>query len=311
MQMKNNHSTSLLEQLNRIVSEGRNPNTLDIDILPTIEILEKINQEDAVVAEAVRKAIPYIAKVVDAAVPRLQTGGRLIYMGAGTSGRLGILDAVECRPTFSVSESMVIGIIAGGNKAIKNAVEGAEDDEVQGVNDLKKIDFNPNDVLVGLSASGRTPYVAKAMEYANNMQAITAAVTCNPNSPMMDIAKIGICALVGAECLTGSTRMKSGTAQKLILNMLSTASMIRLGKTYENLMVDVNATNAKLKARAARIVMQATECSEAQANHALIAANNHAKLAILIVLTGLDPANAESLLKENNGFLRKAVETQR
>lgn len=309
MLMTNKYSATLLEQLNRIVSEGRNPRTMDIDVLPTIEILEKINQEDAGVAEAVRKAIPQIAKAVDAIVPRIQAGGRLIYIGAGTSGRLGILDAVECRPTFSVPESMVIGLIAGGDSAIKHAVEGAEDDTEQGIIDLKNISFNANDVLVGLSASGRTPYVIHAMQYANSLKATTLSVTCNPESPMMECAQIGICALVGAECITGSTRMKSGTAQKLILNMLSTASMIRLGKTYENLMVDVNATNEKLKARAIRIVMQATECTEAEADIALNAANNKAKLAIVMILTGRQASEAEALLNDNNGFLRKAVES--
>lgn len=309
MQMTNKQSATLLEQLNRIISEGRNPRTMDIDVLPTIEILEKINQEDAGVAEAVRKTIPQIAKAVDAIVPRIQAGGRLIYMGAGTSGRLGILDAVECRPTFSVPESMVVGIIAGGDQAIKNAVEGAEDDTVMGIEDLKAIHFSANDVLVGLSASGRTPYVIKAMEHANSLQATTVSVTCNPDSPMMHCAAIGICAVVGAECITGSTRMKSGTAQKLILNMLSTASMIRLGKTYENLMVDVNATNQKLKARATRIVMQATDCSEQEADAALQAANNRAKLAILMILTGQSSSEAETLLAENGGFLRRAVQS--
>jgi len=309
MHITDKQSATLLEQLNRIISEGRNPHTMDIDVLPTIEILEKINQEDAGVADAVRKTIPHIAKAVDAIVPSLQAGGRLIYMGAGTSGRLGILDAVECRPTFSVPESMVIGIIAGGDRAIKNAVEGAEDDTIMGVADLKAIDFCANDVLVGLSASGRTPYVIEAMKYANSLNAATISVTCNPESPMMHVAAIGICAVVGAECITGSTRMKSGTAQKLILNMLSTASMIRLGKTYENLMVDVNATNQKLKARATRIVMQATDCSEEQADTALQAANNRAKLAILMILTGQSAAEAEAQLADNGGFLRRAVQS--
>ncbi|OFI32470.1 N-acetylmuramic acid 6-phosphate etherase [Alteromonas lipolytica] len=308
--MTNKQSATLLEQLNRIISEGRNPRTMDIDVLPTIEILEKINQEDAGVAEAVRKTIPHIAKAVDAIVPRIQAGGRLIYMGAGTSGRLGILDAVECRPTFSVPESMVIGLIAGGERAIKNAVEGAEDDTAMGVQDLKDLNFTANDVLVGLSASGRTPYVIEGMEYANSLQAITVAVTCNPDSPMMHCAAIGICAVVGAECITGSTRMKSGTAQKLILNMLSTASMIRLGKTYENLMVDVNATNQKLKARATRIVMQATDCSGEEAASALLAANNRAKLAILMILTGQSASEAEAQLASSGGFLRRAVQSQ-
>lgn len=310
MLMTNKNSATLLEQLNKIVSEGRNPNTMDIDLLPTISILEKINQEDAGVADAVRKTIPHIAKAVDAIVPRLQNGGRLVYLGAGTSGRLGILDAVECRPTFSVSESVVIGIIAGGDSAIKQAIEGAEDNTAQGVLDLEAIQFNSKDVLVALSASGRTPYAIGALEHANKLGAVTVTVTCNPGSPMMECAQIGICSVVGPECITGSTRMKSGTAQKLILNMLSTASMIRLGKTYENLMVDVNATNQKLKARAIRIVMQATDCNEQVASEALIAANNHAKLAILMILTGLSAAEAETILTQNNGFLRQAVQSR-
>ncbi|MDC8832199.1 N-acetylmuramic acid 6-phosphate etherase [Alteromonas gilva] len=309
MQTTDKHSATLLEQLNRIISEGRNPGTMDIDVLPTIEILEKINQEDAGVADAVRKTIPHIAKAVDAIVPRLQKGGRLVYMGAGTSGRLGILDAVECKPTFSVSDKMVVGIIAGGDHAIKHAVEGAEDDTAKGIEDLKAIDFSANDVLIGLSASGRTPYVTAAMEYANSLAAVSVAVTCNPDSPMMACAGIGICAVVGAECLTGSTRMKSGTAQKLILNMISTASMIRLGKTYENLMVDVNASNQKLKARATRIVMQATDCTEDVADQALKDANNSAKLAILMILTGQNAEDAESLLAQHGGFLRRAVDS--
>ncbi len=307
MHKTDNHTATLLEQLNRIVSEGRNPGTMDIDVLPTIEILEKINQEDAGVADAVRKTIPHIAKAVDAIVPRLQQGGRIVYMGAGTSGRLGILDAVECKPTFSVSDKMVIGIIAGGDHAIKHAVEGAEDDTVMGIDDLKAINFSANDVLIGLSASGRTPYVTAAMEYANSLSAVSVAVTCNPGSPMMTCADIGICAVVGPECLTGSTRMKSGTAQKLILNMISTASMIRLGKTYENLMVDVNASNQKLKARATRIVMQATDCTEAVADQALKDADNSAKLAILMILTGQNAQDAEALLTQHGGFLRHAV----
>jgi N-acetylmuramic acid 6-phosphate etherase len=305
---KKTNSAALLEQLNKIVSEGRNPNTMDIDLLPTQSILEKINQEDATIASAVKAAIPAITKAVDTIVNALQNNGRLIYLGAGTSGRLGVLDAVECRPTFSVSDSLVCGIIAGGERAIQHAVEGAEDDEAQAILDLKAIDFNENDVLVGLSASGRTPYVISGLTYANQLGADSISVTCNPNSALMTVANIGICALVGPESLTGSTRMKSGTAQKLILNMLSTASMIRLGKTYENLMVDVNASNEKLHARAIRIVMQATDCSEDMASQALAAADNKAKLAILMILTDSDVDAAKTLLTQSDGFLRRAVE---
>lgn len=305
-----NKTEDLLAQLNSIVSEGRNPDTLDIDLLSSEAILRKINHEDAQVAPAVATQIPQIAQAVDAIVDKLQSGGRLFYIGAGTSGRLGILDAVECRPTFSVPDDLVQGIIAGGEHAIQFAVEGAEDDRTAGVNDLKAVNLSANDVVVGLSASGRTPYVVAALEYANSIGCVTASVTCNPDSPLMTTAKIGICPVVGPEALTGSTRMKSGTAQKLVLNMLSTASMIRLGKTYENLMVDVNASNEKLRARAIRIVMQATSCERNVAENALKNADNRAKLAILMILTGLPAAQAENLLQEKHGFLRRAVESQ-
>jgi N-acetylmuramic acid 6-phosphate etherase len=305
-----NKTEDLLAQLNSIVSEGRNPDTLDIDLLSSEAILRKINHEDAQVAPAVATQIPQIAQAVDAIVERLQSGGRLFYIGAGTSGRLGILDAVECRPTFSVPDDLVQGLIAGGEHAIQFAVEGAEDDREAGVRDVKAVDLSANDVLVGLSASGRTPYVVAALEYANSIGCVTASVTCNPNSPLMTTAQIGICPVVGPEALTGSTRMKSGTAQKLVLNMLSTASMIRLGKTYENLMVDVNASNEKLRARAIRIVMQATHCERNVAEKALKSADNRAKLAILMILTGLPADQAEALLTEKHGFLRRAVESQ-
>ncbi len=305
-----NKTEDLLAQLNSIVSEGRNPDTLDIDLLSSEAILRKINHEDAQVAPAVATQIPQIAQAVDAIVERLQSGGRLFYIGAGTSGRLGILDAVECRPTFSVPDDLVQGLIAGGEHAIQFAVEGAEDDREAGVRDVKAVDLSANDVLVGLSASGRTPYVVAALEYANSIGCVTASVTCNPNSPLMTTAQIGICPVVGPEALTGSTRMKSGTAQKLVLNMLSTASMIRLGKTYENLMVDVNASNEKLRARAIRIVMQATHCERIVAEKALKSADNRAKLAILMILTDLPAAQAEALLAEKHGFLRRAVESQ-
>ncbi|MBU3023976.1 N-acetylmuramic acid 6-phosphate etherase [Aestuariibacter sp. A3R04] len=311
MQAKKVSGTSdLLAQLNKIVSEGRNPDTMDIDLLSTEAILRKINQEDAKVANAVAQEIPHIASAVDAIVEKLLSGGRLVYTGAGTSGRLGILDAVECRPTFSVPDSLVIGVIAGGEPAIQHAVEGAEDNKAQGALDIQAINFSENDVLVGLSASGRTPYVVGALEYANSLGAKTISIACNPDSIVLNSASIAICPVVGPECLTGSTRMKSGTAQKLVLNMLSTASMIRLGKTYQNLMVDVNATNEKLKARAIRIVMQATDCEKEEAATALEAANHKAKVAIMMILTDTTAEQAESMLTTHNGFLRRAVEEQ-
>lgn len=298
---------NLLSELNRIASEGRNLDTLDIDTLPTLAILEKINQEDHKVAGAVYDALSDIALGVDAIVSSFNQGGRLIYMGAGTSGRLGILDAVECMPTFSVPEGMVIGLIAGGENAVIHAVEGAEDDRDKGVADLKALNFSHKDVLVGIAASGRTPYVAAGLEYAKQCNAQTIALSCNPNSVIGQIADIDICAQVGPEVLTGSTRLKSGTAQKLILNMLSTASMIRIGKTYQNLMVDVKASNQKLHARAVRIVMQATDCDEQTAYDALDQANNEVKVAILMLLTQVNAQQARETLAKEKGFLRNAV----
>jgi N-acetylmuramic acid 6-phosphate etherase len=299
---------ALITALESMVSEGQNPDTLEIDLLPTAEILTLINQQDQQVAAAVEKAIPNITLAVDHIVEAFKKGGRLIYMGAGTSGRLGILDAVECSPTFSVPDTMVIGIIAGGDKAIYKAVEGAEDDENLAIEDLKAINFNKHDVLVGIAASGRTPYVISAIDYANSLHAVTVSVTCNPNAPILSNAKVGICAEVGPEALTGSTRMKSGTAQKLVLNMLTTASMIRRGKSYKNLMIDVNASNEKLYARASRIVMQATGCDHQVAREALTQSDYSAKLAILMILTKLTVNEAKQLIANNDGFLRAAVD---
>jgi N-acetylmuramic acid 6-phosphate etherase len=300
----------LLNELHSILSETRNSNTLDIDLLSTTEILHLINEEDQKVALAIKPALPNIAQAVDCIVAAFQNKGRLIYIGAGTSGRLGILDAVECMPTFSVTENMVVGIIAGGERAIKRAVEGAEDNQEAAIIDLSAINLNANDVVVGIAASGRTPYVISALKYARAVGAKSVSVSCNPNSAIAKEADIDICAAVGPEILTGSTRMKSGTAQKLILNMLSTASMIRIGKTYQNLMVDVSASNAKLYARALLIVMQATDCDEETATQALKDAGNEAKLAILMILTNTNAIHASELLQQHHGFLRKAVQSQ-
>lgn len=300
----------LLNELHSILSESRNSSTLDIDLLSTEAILQKINEEDQKVAQAIKPALPNIAKAVDSIVAAFENQGRLIYIGAGTSGRLGILDAVECMPTFSVTENMVVGIIAGGEKAIKRAVEGAEDNEEAAIIDLAAINLKANDVVVGIAASGRTPYVISALRYAREIGATSVSVSCNPNSAIAKEADIEICAAVGAEILTGSTRMKSGTAQKLILNMLSTASMIRIGKTYQNLMVDVSASNAKLYARALLIVMQATDCDEETATKALKEAGNEAKLAILMILTDISAEQATALLQQHHGFLRKAVQSK-
>ncbi len=303
-------SDSLLQQLDHFISEERNPRTMDIDTLDSFAILQRINHEDAGIADAIEQQLDTIAAAVDCIVDRLTAGGRLIYIGAGTSGRLGILDAVECKPTFSVDESMVQGIIAGGETAIQHAVEGAEDDRNAAIADLQQRQLNAKDVLVGLSASGRTPYVTAALGYANDCGSATIAITCNPDTEVLKLAQFGICPIVGPEVLTGSTRMKSGTAQKMVLNMLSTTAMIRLGKSYQNLMVDVHASNEKLYARAIRIVTQATGCSAAIAEHHLQLAGHNAKLAIMMVLTGMDVDQARQLLKQNNGFLRAAVAQQ-
>ena len=297
----------IIKQLETLVSEGRNAATMTLDTLNTQELLEVINQEDKKVSLAVASAIGAITQTVDFAYQGLSTGGRLIYIGAGTSGRLGVLDAVECRPTFSVSDSLVVGIIAGGEKALMHAVEGAEDNAGQGVDDLKNINLRPNDTVVGIAASGRTPYVIGALQYAKSLGCKTACVVCNPASPMLAIVDAGICAEVGPECLTGSTRMKSGTAQKLILNMISTATMVKLGKVFENLMIDLNASNQKLRARAIRIVMQATQCSEQLAKQTLVDAGNSAKLAILMILSNTDANSAQAMLDKSNGHLRKAI----
>ncbi|MGF1697609.1 N-acetylmuramic acid 6-phosphate etherase [Vibrio lamellibrachiae] len=299
---------ALISALSHLVSEGRNPETMDIDLLSAEQIVQRLNQQDMQVPIAVEKELPNIANAVDTITEAFKVGGRLIYMGAGTSGRLGVLDASECPPTFGVSDQMVIGLIAGGPEAILKAKEGAEDSLTLGVDDLKNINFTSRDVVVGIAASGRTPYVIGALEYANDMGAATVALSCNPDSPIADIAKIAISPVVGPEALTGSTRLKSGTAQKLVLNMLTTASMIRLGKSYQNLMVDVKATNKKLVARAARIVTQATECNTTQATETLKQTDYDVKLAILMILTGLDLKSAKQQLCHQDGFLRKAVE---
>ncbi|HDZ9621028.1 N-acetylmuramic acid 6-phosphate etherase [Vibrio cholerae] len=299
---------ALIAALSHLVSEGRNPDTMDIDLLSSQEIVERLNQQDKQVPLAVEAVLPQIAQAVDKITVAFKQGGRLIYLGAGTSGRLGVLDASECPPTFGVSDQMVIGLIAGGKEAMFTAQEGAEDNATLGEHDLQQIDFSSKDVLVGIAASGRTPYVIGALEYANDLGATTIALSCNPDSPIAEIAQIAISPVVGPEALTGSTRLKSGTAQKLVLNMLTTASMIRLGKSYQNLMVDVRATNRKLIARAVQIVMQATDCQREEAEALLKESHNNAKLAILMHLTGMNYEQATAKLSQSDGFLRRAME---
>ncbi|WP_294791267.1 N-acetylmuramic acid 6-phosphate etherase [uncultured Haemophilus sp.] len=298
---------NLLQTLSTLITEQRNPNSMHVDSLSALEIVQLMNEEDKQVPLAIEKCLPQIAQAVECIVAAFQQGGRLVYIGAGTSGRLGVLDASECPPTFGVSPEMVIGIIAGGERALRHPIEGAEDSKTQAVVDLQTIQFSSKDVLVGIAASGRTPYVIGALEYAKNLGSVTVSITSNPNSAMANIVDIAIDTIVGPEVLTGSSRLKSGTAQKLVLNMLTTASMILMGKCYQNLMVDVQASNEKLKARAIRIVMQATDCDKALAEETLKQADQNAKLAIMMILSGLDRAQAEALLEKHHGKLQLAL----
>ena len=301
------NKNALLQQLNQLITEQRNPNSMQLDSLSAQELVALINREDQQVALAVEKCLPQIALAVEKIVTAFERGGRLVYVGAGTSGRLGVLDASECPPTYGVKPEMVVGLIAGGDHALRHPIEGAEDNVQQGQADLEEIDFSARDVLVGIAASGRTPYVLGALNYAKQLGATTVSIASNPNSKMAEVADIAIETVVGPEVLTGSSRMKSGTAQKLVLNMLTTASMVLIGKCYQNLMVDVQASNKKLKARALKIVMEATECDNEAAANVLTKANGQVKLAILMQLSGLDALEAQSLLDKSNGKLRQAL----
>ena len=299
---------NLLQTLSTLITEQRNPNSMHVDSLSALEIVQLMNQEDKQVPLAIEKCLPQIVQAVECIVTAFQQGGRLVYIGAGTSGRLGVLDASECPPTFGVSPEMVKGIIAGGERALRHPIEGAEDSKAQAVVDLQTIQFSSKDVLVGIAASGRTPYVIGALEYAKSLGSVTVSIASNPNSAMANIVDIAIDTVVGPEVLTGSSRLKSGTAQKLVLNMLTTASMILMGKCYQNLMVDVQASNEKLKARAIRIVMQATDCDKTVAEDTLKLAEQNAKLAIMMILSGLDRAQAEALLEKHQGKLQLVLE---
>ncbi|WP_240222616.1 N-acetylmuramic acid 6-phosphate etherase [Rheinheimera hassiensis] len=306
--MTNNQQDSLLQQLDAMSSEARNPDSWDIDLLSSLEIVKRINAEDQTVAQSIASCLEQVAAVADRIVEAFDAGGRLVYLGAGTSGRLGILDAVECPPTYSVPSTQVIALIAGGNGAVYKAVEGAEDNPQLAVEDLQGIKLQPNDILVGIAASGRTPYVLGGLAYARSIGCFTAAISCNANAPVLSAADIGIGAVVGPEVVTGSTRMKAGTAQKLILNMLTTTAMIRSGKVYQNLMVDLHASNEKLVARAVRIVMQATDCAPEIAREALKAADMSAKLAILHILSGQNIEHCRQQLQQQHGFIRKVLQ---
>ncbi|MBB6624214.1 N-acetylmuramic acid 6-phosphate etherase [Clostridium gasigenes] len=293
--------------LGKLTTESRNQNTLDIDKISTIEMVKKINNEDKKVAEAVERELPQIAEAIDGIVERMHKGGRLIYIGAGTSGRLGILDASECPPTYGVSEDLIQGIIAGGQEAIFRAKEGAEDSRELAVSGLKERKLTANDTVVGLAASGRTPYVIGGLQYANEIGALTISVTCNADSAVSKEAKISIAPVVGAEVITGSTRLKSGTAQKLVLNMLSTGSMIKLGKVYGNLMVDVRSTNEKLVERAKKIVAEATGVTINEAAEVLSKTEFDVKLAIFMILSKLEKEEAGFKLKESKGYIAEAL----
>ena len=293
--------------LGALVSETRNPQTMDLDALSTLELVHRFNQQDTLVAEAVKATLPDVASAVDAAAEALKSGGRIIYMGAGTSGRLGVLDASECPPTFGVPHGLVVGLIAGGPGALLKAVEGAEDNAQLGEDDLIALNLTPQDLVVGLAASGRTPYVIGGLKYARKMGCITVAISCNPDSPIAQEADIAISPVVGPEALTGSTRMKSGTAQKLVLNMISTGAMVKFGKVYQNLMVDMKATNIKLMDRACRMVVEATGIARAEAEMLLKQTDFDVKPAILMALSGLNAEAAREKLATHQGFLRAAL----
>ncbi|WP_405894697.1 N-acetylmuramic acid 6-phosphate etherase [Streptomyces sp. NBC_00104] len=301
------HHLSVRAELESLTTEAFRPELADIDQLPTLDIAKLMNAEDAAVPTAVSAQLPLIAAAIDAIAERMARGGRLIYAGAGTAGRLGVLDASECPPTFNTAPSQVVGLIAGGQEAVVTSIEGAEDSAELARTDLDALALTPDDTVVGVSASGRTPYAVGAVEHARATGALTVGVSCNTASALAAAADHGIEIVVGPELVTGSTRLKAGTAQKLVLNMLSTITMIRLGKTYGNLMVDVRATNDKLRARSHRIVALATGATDTEIETALTASGGQVKNAILTILSGVDPSTATRLLTENDGHLRAAL----
>lgn len=294
-------------ELNKLITETRNRNTMNLDIMSSFEIVKAMNDEDRNVPSAIEKALDRIASAVDEIVKTFKNGGRLFYIGAGTSGRLGVLDASECPPTFGVNHDMVIGIIAGGDSALRNPIEGAEDSFELCQKDLENYQFSKNDILCGIAASGRTPYVIGGLRYARSIGAKTIAVACNIGSKIGREADIAIEVTPGPEILTGSTRLKAGTCQKLILNMLTTASMVRMGKAYQNLMVDVVQSNEKLVSRARKIVMEATGCDMNTAVSTLEKAGGSCKLAIVMILTDSSEEEAAKLLEKAQGHVRDTL----
>ncbi|MGW1781603.1 N-acetylmuramic acid 6-phosphate etherase [Streptomyces sp. NPDC002143] len=301
------NSHDLRDQLNSLPTEAFRAEFAEIDRLPTLELARLMNGEDSGVPAAVVAQLPRIAAAVDAVAERMARGGRLVYAGAGTAGRLGVLDASECPPTFNTAPDQVVGLIAGGPEAMVTSVEGAEDSRELAEADLAALSLTSADTVIGVSASGRTPYAVGAVEYARSRGALTVGLACNPGSALAAAAEHGIEVVVGPELLTGSTRLKAGTAQKLVLNMVSTITMIRLGKTYGNLMVDVRASNEKLRARSRRIVALATGAADDEIEAALAAADGEVKNAILVLLAGVDGPTAARLLEESGGHLRAAL----
>ncbi len=296
--------------LDKLTTERRNNDTFDLDQMTVAEALGKMNREDHKVAEAVKQQLPAIQPVIEAAVAAFEKGGRLIYIGAGTSGRLGVLDAAECVPTFGVDPGLVIGLIAGGQEAMTVAVEGAEDDPDLGKTDLQKLALTAKDLVIGIAASGRTPYVIGGLDYATQIGATTASIACNPEAEISQHATFPVEVDCGPEFLTGSTRLKAGSAQKMILNMISTIAMIGIGKVYNNLMVDVRPTNEKLIERSKRIIMEATDADYDTAAIYFEAADKNVKLAIVMLLTGAPKVEAKRRLQAAKGFVRKATENE-
>ena len=301
----------VFEEIKNLVTEARNPASDNIDSKTTEEILKIINHEDATIAAIVEKEIPYIAKAVDLLVETFKSGGRLFYIGAGTSGRLGVLDAAECPPTFGSDPDMIQGIIAGGEKALVCAQEGSEDRAEQGANDLMNRGFTKNDVACGIAASFRTPYVLAAIKKANELGAKTIYVTCNPRKDLKLNVDIAICPVVGPEVVMGSTRMKAGTATKLVLNMLTTSAMIRLGKVYRNMMVDLQMNSRKLEERSKRTVMMITGVNYNEASRILEKAGGHVKTALVMILSDVNANEARKRLAACNGFVRGAIESEK
>ena len=294
--------------MDHLITEQNNPDSRAIDQMDPLQIARLMNREDLKVVAAVEKVLPAIAQAIEIVTQRVQRGGRLIYIGAGTSGRLGVLDASECPPTFSTPPTLVVGLIAGGHRALTTAIEGAEDNRQAGVDDLRSVDLGPLDVVCGIATSGRTPYVLGALAYARTLQAATLGVTCNDASELSEVCDVLIAPVVGPEILSGSTRLKAGTATKMVLNMISTSTMIRIGKTYGNWMVDLRATNAKLKDRSMRIVSGITGVSRDQAELLLAACDGEVKTAIVSHFQGVSKQDAQEIIRGSGGRLRAALE---